>query len=163
MKTITKDDIEKKAQQLAQYKVIMPATWLMDALSEYSENHRDDAVFDVDEYYRGGREYCPECGSYDIVQTWEYKEENPDWDPKDKIQKEYICKDCKTLFDDPSINEIYEYWFVDDGFANLLREKGECVLDSWIPIWGRCSTGQAIYLDGVIQEIAKELLEKYGF
>ena len=157
--------IDRKAQQLVEWKVIMSATWLMDALREYSENHPDDAIFDMDDYYNGWEERCPECNSRNITTDTEaYRKENPEWASQHKEDNCYICEDCGASFDEPYIPEIYEYWFVDDGFANLLRKKDEFVLDTcWVPIWGRRATGQAIYIDGVIQEIAKELLEKYGF
>lgn len=162
MRKFTSEEIDEKAQQLVKHRVLMAATWLMDALREYSENHSEDAIFDVDEYYSGGGEHCPECDSNNIISTCEYRSYNPDWDPEEKIDNEYICEECMKTFDEPDMPEILEYWFVDDGFADMLKEKGECVLDSWIPIWGRRCSGQAIYLDGVIREIAKDILQKWG-
>ena len=50
--------------------------------------------------------------------------------------------------------EIYEYWAVTEWLAEKLKEKGEVVFELWdFHVWGRQTTGQAIKLDPVIQEI----------
>lgn len=57
----------------------------------------------------------------------------------------YSGDDCK---------EIYEWWVVSDWLEKRLEEQGEPILKteygSW---WGRTCTGQAIYLDSVIEAI----------
>ena len=54
--------------------------------------------------------------------------------------------------------EIFEWWLVTEYFGNKLREKGIPVLENdygfW---WGRTTFGQAMSLDGVVQEIYKDL------
>lgn len=75
--------------------------------------------------------------------------------------------DIETLYDyfkrndveiQDEYSEIYEWWVVSDWLIGLLKEKGEAVIDQWGgPWWGRRTTGQAIYMDSVIQEIAWEL------
>jgi hypothetical protein len=60
----------------------------------------------------------------------------------------------RDSWDEP---EVYEFWAVDEWLYDKLTEKGEITfeyLDFYI--WGRQTTGQAIYLDEVIQEIANE-------
>jgi len=69
-----------------------------------------------------------------------------------------LCKTCfKETWED---QEIYEWWVVSDWLREKLRDKGQAILENdygaW---WGRRTTGQAIKMDGVIREIAKELLE----
>ena len=56
--------------------------------------------------------------------------------------------------------EIYEHWFVSTWLANKLKAYGEAIIDHDaldMPVWGRCTTGQSIALDYVIQEIAFDL------
>lgn len=53
-------------------------------------------------------------------------------------------------------NEVYEWWMVSSWLCNKLKEHGEVVLEDE-SIWGRCCTGQAILLDGVISEICTEM------
>lgn len=67
-----------------------------------------------------------------------------------KIDEEYMCPFVDT--DD----EIFEWWLVSPYLAQELKERDEVVIDTlgchW---WGRTSSGQAIYMDGVIQKIAE--------
>ena len=50
--------------------------------------------------------------------------------------------------------EIFEWWIVSSWLANRLKELDEPILKNDYGIWwGRTSTGQAIKLDGVIEEI----------
>lgn len=71
---------------------------------------------------------------------------------------DYLERNAVEIQDEYS--EIYEWYAVTEWFANKLKEEGEAVLDQWGgPWWGRRTTGQAIYMDSVIQEIA---LEIYG-
>ena len=55
-------------------------------------------------------------------------------------------------------SEIMEWWLVTPYMAELLKEKGEVILSAhdcyW---WGRTTSGQALYMDGVIQEIAEQI------
>jgi hypothetical protein len=59
---------------------------------------------------------------------------------------------------DEDDKEIFEWWLIDEWLLNKLRSKNESVLsvhfNNW---WGRSCTGQAIYLDSVISEIAAEI------
>lgn len=68
-----------------------------------------------------------------------------------------FCSDNSVSTDDYS-REAYEHWIVTPWFADKLKEKGEIVgeLFNW-HIWGRCTTGQAILLDGVIRQIASDM------
>jgi len=54
--------------------------------------------------------------------------------------------------------EVLEWWLVTPYFAEKLREKGEAFLsfegEEW---WGRTCSGQAIFLDGVIGEIGRDM------
>lgn len=55
-------------------------------------------------------------------------------------------------------HEIYEHWIVTDHFARKLKDHGEHVVEFCnMTIWGRCCTGQAIAMDGVIMSIAKDM------
>ena len=52
--------------------------------------------------------------------------------------------------------EVFEWWIVSDFLCRKLKNQGEVVIDSE-NIWGRCCTGQAILLDGVISNICEEM------
>lgn len=55
-------------------------------------------------------------------------------------------------------SEIMEWWLVTPYMAELLKEKGEVILSDYDCYWwGRTTSGQALYMDGVIQEIAEQM------
>lgn len=57
-----------------------------------------------------------------------------------------------------SESEVYEHWIVSTWFGNELAKRGESVEELFgITIWGRCTTGQAIYMDGIIERIASDM------
>ena len=59
---------------------------------------------------------------------------------------------------DPEQTEALEHWIVSEWLARKLKEKGEIVGEFLgMTIWGRACTGQAILLDGVIEEIASDM------
>lgn len=54
-------------------------------------------------------------------------------------------------------DEVYEHWVVTDWLKRKLEARGEIVGEfAGLTIWGRCTTGQAICMDGVIERIAVE-------
>lgn len=67
---------------------------------------------------------------------------------------EQLEKELQNL--DTKPQEIYEWWLVTKWFADKLRQEKEPILECpfgqslW---WGRCTSGQAILLDGVITTI----------
>ena len=64
------------------------------------------------------------------------------------------------MLDDFRLNnpkEIFEWYLVSDWFRDRLEEINEPTIDNnYGEYWGRCCTGQAIYLDYNIQELAYE-------
>jgi hypothetical protein len=55
-------------------------------------------------------------------------------------------------------SEIFEWWAVSEFLYRKLKEQGYCVLDAGsCYVWGRCTTGQAILLDGVITRICADM------
>lgn len=65
---------------------------------------------------------------------------------------------CNNFGLDPEYSEIYEHWIVSDWLGRKLSERGH-VVESYLglTIWGRPCTGQAIYMDGVMEQICNEL------
>lgn len=66
---------------------------------------------------------------------------------------------CEVVgIDEPYRHEAYEHWAITPWFGEKLKEHGEMVGELFnLTIWGRCTTGQAISMDGVIREIASEM------
>lgn len=58
---------------------------------------------------------------------------------------------------DYEYTEALEYWVVSDWLSRKLAEKGETIAEvCGLTVWGRCTSGQMIACDAVIEEIAKE-------
>ena len=73
---------------------------------------------------------------------------------------EELCREFPVDIDDFR-DEVYEQWLVSDWLARKLKNKGETVGElCGLTIWGRCTTGQAICLDRVIQNLAIELWQE---
>ncbi len=78
-------------------------------------------------------------------------------------QAEYLDNEaltCKKCFEDSSqAQEIYEWWLVSDWLVIMLRKAGEPILNNdygtW---WGRTCSGQAIYMDGVINAVYDDVM-----
>jgi hypothetical protein len=69
-----------------------------------------------------------------------------------------VCPDPEN----PEENiEALEHWIVTPGLSDELAKRGEMVLQDYLGlcIWGRTCSGQAIFLDGVIQDIYDSLGE----
>ena len=50
--------------------------------------------------------------------------------------------------------EALEHWLISEWLAKRLLEEGEMVIDFYgLTIWGRTTSGQAIYIDSVIEDI----------
>lgn len=66
---------------------------------------------------------------------------------------------CDQFQLEPHTIEAFEHWIVSDWFADKLEAKGEMILKDFhgLTIWGRCTTGQAIHMDGVMCRIYDEL------
>ena len=55
-------------------------------------------------------------------------------------------------------SEIMEWWLVTPYMAELLKENGEVILAAYgCCWWGRQTSGQALYMDWVIQRIAEQM------
>ncbi len=87
---------------------------------------------------------CPECGEGVIAGA-----------------DSYACHCGWTTDDggepDTEPQEVFEWWLVTDYLADKLSERGHVTLsDGQSTWWGRCCTGQAILLDGIMQRIVCE-------
>lgn len=74
---------------------------------------------------------------------------------------------CIECYEDNHLEEVYkeplQYWIVTDYFGRELRELGEVVVFDFMgfTIWGRTCCGQAIYMDGVIQDLYEKTHQRY--
>lgn len=73
------------------------------------------------------------------------------FDSDDEIDVRVSDAACGQCDDGEVVVEIFEWYHVDRGLAARLAERGEVVLEG--EIWGRQCTGQAIFLDSVMEDI----------
>lgn len=81
-----------------------------------------------------------------------------------KMLKEGVipCDDVEQAYDEAEEDEysrdILEWWAISERLATRLRMHNEALIDNeygtW---WGRTTSGQAIYMDSVIEAIAEEV------
>jgi hypothetical protein len=66
---------------------------------------------------------------------------------------------CEAEGIEPYDREVFEHWIVSDWLADKLEAKGEKVDRDFagLTVWARTTTGQAIYMDSVIEAITAEL------
>jgi len=64
---------------------------------------------------------------------------------------------CEHHGIEPYYDDAYEFYIVSEWLARQLAKRGEMVEEIFdLTIWGRCATGQAVYLDGIMIEIYDE-------
>lgn len=162
------EEIDEQARWIVENEVIMCGTWFMDDLIRVAEEYPRDSAIDMSEYWdKCTGDVCPNCGSKDYITKSEYDNiygddtEEDDGDEEEEETFDYYCEDCEEKFDYPRPIAVMEYYFVSEFLARQLSAKNEVILSTpGHSIWGRQTSGQSIYLDGVIQDIAKELIEK---
>lgn len=68
-----------------------------------------------------------------------------------------LCEDCYE--ERKELQEICEWWLVSPWLSKKLLIAGAPILDNDYGVWwGRCTTGQAIMMDDVIQMIYDDLM-----
>lgn len=124
------------------------------------------------EFSNAAYDACPDCAGEVFPLDWEkdaeaiaeYNELTGDEIDETSVDEYMICGYCGKITGCPDheYREPYEYYIVDESLGRDLRDAGEMVLERyWGWIWGRCSTGQAVSLDGVVGRICErmEILE----
>lgn len=129
--------------QLVERDIIMNASMLVDDLLEVNKLSIDDienyytfhCIDDGEELENVGGDYpwqCPSCGKVSASPEDDGMESEP--------------------------REIFEWWFVTEFMYKDLKNQGQPVMDTnYGYLWGRCTTGQAIKMDYVIEKIAEEM------
>lgn len=112
---------------------------------------------------------CPDCESSNVREATEddistiLESFDGDYEADDiDVSEFYICEMCqKAILVEDLEGEFFEpleFWIVSSMFGKDLKRRGEVVMErygGWI--WGRQATGQAISLDEIINEIAKDM------
>ncbi len=89
----------------------------------------------------------------------EYFFEMTSYTPFEEAENLFISSDDPDCeFDNEEIQEPLEWWLVSKWLHDHLTTLGFVTLQTdWGYYWGRTTSGQAIELDGVIQEVARSI------
>ena len=144
MEKITKEEYLKLDNGIAQditRKFIQPHIFRNQSylVIELREDEKEGFHWDdIENFYMTDKEILDSIGSYD-----------------EDMSDQELIDEARNNGED--LNEIFEWYLVSDWFLERLREINEPVIDNnYGEYWGRCGTGQAIYLDYNIQELAFE-------
>lgn len=155
IKEITREMINEKAKQLVEQEVYCNVDSLVRFSINRSHDSRDAPVTwdeEIDAY--------PDFSDYDRGECLEWLEDNTGNDPDD--YEDYTGENLQQECRDEYQPEIYEYWAISSWLGGKLKEQGGIVIDAYPVIWGRETTGQLIFMDGIFKAVAKKLLEKYA-
>ena len=135
--------------------VIMSADSIV--TNSWSDKGLDYKVADYPTLFEGkpteGEWICQDCDN-------RYQGDALSFDPSDR----HYCKGCGIKlnpwydFTPTEYEEVLEHWVVSEKLADLLESRDESITRDFkgLIIWGRTTSGQAIKLDQVIQDIYKE-------
>ena len=57
----------------------------------------------------------------------------------------------------PFADDVMEWWLIDSWLAERLKRENQVIIEEYgCCWWGRLASGQAVYMDSVIQKIAGE-------
>ncbi len=142
-KELTNQEIKRR---FTDNNIIACVTTLMDFVLKVSVDSFQNAPFtfeDIENFYKT-LYWCDECSNY--MEESEYGcltdgDECP------------LCGEFSIIAEEGA-SEIFEWWIVSPFLFQELRLEKECVIDTYFNhYWGRCCTGQALFLDSVIHSI----------
>lgn len=84
---------------------------------------------------------------------------NPDFTAADTFDSDSEAAQgfCESNNIDPDEREVYEHYAISEWMASKLSERGEATAEvANLTIWGRCTTGQMVCMDGIINQIFRE-------
>lgn len=177
MRRNKKQEIEIRNQRICEALVRREVVYCVSSLvSHFAQNdsaldgsdyHRDDLMRDLLAQDDWEQPACDEIHGWDAEQCQEYLDERGvEYSKRLGVKKlvalaldaaddqgwDEFCADKRL---DPHENEAFEHWIVTGWFARKLGDHGEIVGELFgMDIWGRCTSGQSISVDGVIRSIA---------
>lgn len=142
------DENEKEEELEAQQEILDEMDEGIEAKEEYLDNLKDELMdpMEGNMYRKAVRERL----EFEIKETERLIKEM-------KEKRERLAKEIDEVEDlEAEPQEIFEWWLVSDFLCRKLKEKGYPVIECE-SIWGRTTTGQAISIDWVIEQIAREM------
>lgn len=175
----TVDNVRERAERIVREEVLCCVSSLVHSIAAGDGAAQalgldDEDVFDLcarDDWEGPAREHAAGLDEPDAAEALEYAligKEAPEGMPEDPRAALLWLMDAgsfdfQDLCDywrlDPDRIEAYEHWIVTGWLASRLEAAGEIVARDFLglTIWGRCTTGQSIAMDGVMLRLAAEL------
>lgn len=97
----------------------------------------------------------------EVIESYEDEDDNEEEETYEGHSKQIQqinneIEELENLESEPQ--EIFEWWAISDYLFDRLKEQGQCVVDAGsCYVWGRCTIGQAILLDGCISRICANM------
>lgn len=170
-------DYQRAVAQMVEREVVYCVSCVVDSIRRASDCWSEMEVDEEEMYALSVQDDWETPGIYDIENNMERQElidafedldieldKNDEGDVilTDEELKKFLIAEvsdwhefCADRNLDPEQREVYEHWIVSRWLANRLEERGEVVNHNFLglPIWGRCTTGQSISIDSVIEDI----------
>lgn len=169
----------RTVERMVEQEVIQCVTVMVDELSEtFRSNSAFGDYYDTlsschskPDYEEAAVEHIQqmtieECQEYIDVNSL-LVDDNPNLHNLMELVREHARDDFQAFCNDydiePEYSEVFEYWTISNWLYEKLEEKGEVVFELFdLKIWGRTTTGQAIDLDWVMNEIYNDTFIIFG-
>jgi hypothetical protein len=113
---------------------------------------------DLSEYFSRIDRFVDQNIHYCVSQLIDHLAKDDGGECWDEVLSVCICHGDDGDDGDECFREVLEHWLVSDRLAVALESRGETVSRDiyGLVVWGRCTTGQSISMDCVIQDIYRE-------
>lgn len=156
------DDLERIAEKVGDWDDVLAESNLPEVLEvKVKDEDEDEDENELTNWVVAGVEYVNEYDAIEAARKSAIDAIRHNVSALITSDDEYqrIARDFNL---DPEYHAVYEHWLVDSYFASELEAHGELVFSFCnMIVWGRCTTGQSIALDGVIRQIVLGLPEHH--
>ena len=152
------ETVQERAKRLVDVEVYASLSTIVSKLAEMEDEQAMFLCYGVPDY----EEAAIQAG-WSHVDDGEFGSQNIYRDSNDG--QTWAAKNwqelCEAIEIEPYDREVFEHWSVSKWLGEKLTAKGEKVDDDFLGhvVWARTTTGQAVYLDGVIEAIAADCLK----
>lgn len=148
---MTSETIEQRASRLVHQEVTCCLSAVVSRLQELEDEQAIDLGAPVPDFEEAA-----------IQEGWKENEDgqwlNPDFSDESYNSAEELCQDQNI---NPYDREVFEFWAVSNWLGNKLTIFGEKVDSDFhgLTVWARTTTGQAIAIDYVIEQIVRSIMK----
>ena len=145
------DDLERIADMVGCWDDVLIESDVPEVTSVTDENGADWYIFSGQERSYDDEDDAIEAARLSVIDVIREK-------VSDLITNDNEYREIADEFDlDPDTHEVYEHWQLQERWtARELEAHGETVFEfGGMMIWGRCTTGQSLALDGVVRNIVR--------